>query len=265
MSIEVPEKQLKAQPEAGLADRLMEEAKVAEARARRAIELANEEAIKAKESAARSAKATKELAQEAKRKARAAQIAALKAKRGTKLAAKLVKEAKETESKALSRSGMTTSKEMNGKAAVNGIAEQAKANLAKELELESKGIVDKEAGSVKGEVRKETEAGRSAVPANAAASAAKEAKWLSSELLEGEVHILLQRPNAQQVLDLKKALRSVQNLRVVLATGSMDGTGRIIVLAEQPVPLIDILGRLPLVDKVTQIGWREIQLSLKKQ
>jgi len=239
MSSEVQVKQLNAQPEAELTDRVVEKAKEAEARARRASEVAMEAASKAKEAAAMSAKATKELAQEAKRKARGAQIAALKVKMEAKLVARMVKESKKTE---------------NGKATINGVTEQAEANLDKERESGPEGRVDKEGKGVKGENRKEVKL----------ASAVKGAKTLSNELLEGRVNILLQRPNAEQVYSLEKALRVVQNLRVVLITGSTDGARKIVVQAEQPLPLVDILSRIPVVDEVTQFGWREIQLSLKK-
>ena len=239
MSSEVQVKQLNAQPEAELTDRVVEKAKEAEARARRASEVAMEAASKAREAAAMSAKATKELAQEAKRKARGAQIAALKVKMEAKLVARMVKESKKTE---------------NGKATINGVTEQAEANLDKERESGPEGRVDKEGKGVKGENRKEVKL----------ASAVKGAKTLSNELLEGRVNILLQRPNAEQVYSLEKALRVVQNLRVVLITGSTDGARKIVVQAEQPLPLVDILSRIPVVDEVTQFGWREIQLSLKK-
>lgn len=222
MGRDIQEKHLNRQRESGLAERVVEKAKEAEARARRASELADEEAIRARESAAKLYKAMMELAQEAKRKARGGQVAALKAKREAKLVARIVKQANKAEGRATSRYRMTTVEKINVKAALDKTAVQAKGDSA------------------------------------------KEAEWASSELLEGTVNILLlQPPDARQMDSLMAGLRSVQNLRIVLVAGSMEEPVRVVVLAEQRVPLIDVLGRIPIVDQVTRSG-REIQLSLKK-
>ncbi len=214
MSTEFHGEQINLSPEAGLSENTLEKARESVIRAEKARELAYAAAIKARESAARSAHITKELDQEAKRKAKAAQIAALKAKMETKLAARIIKEAKVTK------------------------IQETRNN-----------------GTVQGKNRQN----------DAASNMTKETKWLSSELFEGRVEILLLSANTQQIYSLAEVLRSIQNLRVEYVSGSEEGGSRIAILVVQPVPLLDILAQIPAVDEVTQFDWREIELSLKKE
>ncbi|GAJ21556.1 unnamed protein product, partial [marine sediment metagenome] len=57
-------------------------------------------------------------------------------------------------------------------------------------------------------------------------------------------------------------LRQVQDLRVVLISGSVDGGSRVIVSVEKPIPLVSIIGEMPPVEQVVKKG-KEIQISLK--
>ncbi len=253
MNVELQGRQLNGLPGGGLAPVAVEKAKEVEAGARRASELANEAAIKARESAAKSARVTKELAKEAKRKAREAQTAALKARRGARLVAKMVKDAKKTE-----REGT------NGRAELNGIAEQGQANSTEELISDSEERVRRESESVQ-KAEKEAKDTGNRVLTTATTGVAREGQSASSNLSEGTINILLQRPNAQQMYSLQKALRSSKNIRVVSVASSAEGCVKIVVFAEQPVPLIDVLDRIPGVDEAIQSGWEEIQVSLKKE
>ena len=65
-----------------------------------------------------------------------------------------------------------------------------------------------------------------------------------------------------QIKNLKEKLRLIQNLRVILTGGSVDEPIRIVVSAEQPIPLIDVLSQIPIVDQVTKKG-KEIRILLR--
>ncbi len=132
------------------------------------------------------------------------------------------------------------------------------ARMVKEVKLAEKRVTDRSEIMSKEKMNGEdTENGITT-------SIVEKAKQLSNELLEGRINILLQNPNAQHMYSLERVLHSVQNISVISVTGSTDGNCCIAIQVEQPVPLIDILGRIPVVEEVTQIDWKEIQLSLKK-
>lgn len=67
-----------------------------------------------------------------------------------------------------------------------------------------------------------------------------------------------------QLAALKKDLGQVENLRLVLVGGSVEGGSKIIVSAEEPLPLLDILEEMPAVDQVFRKG-SEIQVRLKAE
>ena len=65
-----------------------------------------------------------------------------------------------------------------------------------------------------------------------------------------------------QLENLEKDLRQVENLRLVLVGGSVEKGSRIVVSAEEPLPLLHILGEMPAVEQVIKKG-SEIQVTLK--
>lgn len=67
-----------------------------------------------------------------------------------------------------------------------------------------------------------------------------------------------------QLAALKKDLGQVENLRLVLVGGSVEGGSKIIVSAEEPLLLLDILEEMPAVDQVFRKG-SEIQVRLKAE
>jgi hypothetical protein len=124
-------------------------------------------------------------------------------------------------------------------------AEEAK--KAKRVEgVKEKG--KKEAKEAKKEVKKKAE---EAEPAAVA------------KLYKGMVELMIVPPvDLGQLENLGKALRQVENLRLVLVGGSVDEGNRIVVSAEEPIPLLRILGEMPAVEQVAKKG-SEIQVTLK--
>ena len=168
------------------------------------------------------AKATREAAQEAKREAKEAKMVALKAKKEAKLAAKAVEKAKKVEAKATRRDEILARQERNKRA-----------------------TVDQRAGEAE------------------AAAKAKATKEVNAQLYEGTINLVLMPPvGVLQIENLKEKLCLIQNLRVILTGGSVDEPNNIVVSAEQPIPLIDVLNHIPIVDEVTKKG-KEIQILLK--
>jgi hypothetical protein len=233
------EVELKAQSEAGLAAKAVEKAKKV------------------------GAKATRKAAQEAKREAKEAKRAALKAKKEAKLAAKAVEKAKKVEAKATRRDEILARQERNKRATVDQRAEEAEAELAKEVELAPIERTEKEAREAKEKARRETEEAREVGPDAEAAAKVKATKEVNAQLYEGTINLVLMPPvGVLQINNLEEKLRLIQNLRVILTGGSVDKPIRIVVSAEQPIPLIDVLNHIPIVDEVTKKG-KEIQILLK--
>ena len=209
------------------------------------------------------AKTTREAAQEAKREAKEAKRAALKAKKEAQLVAKKVKMTKKAEARARRRNEIIVRQESKRRTTASQGAEQAEAELAKEVELVAVEGTEKEVREAKERVRRETEEAREGELVTEPAAEAKEAKEVSTELYEGTMNIVLMPPvGVLQIKNLEEKLRLVQNLRVILTGGSVDEPIRIVVSAEQPIPLIDVLSQMPTVDQVTKEG-KEIQILLK--
>ena len=104
----------------------------------------------------------------------------------------------------------------------------------------------------------------SAEKASAGAEKAdKEAKEASAQLYEKAINLVLMPPvDVLQTQSLEKELHQVQNLRVLLTSGSADRNVRIVVSAEQPIPLADVLSQIPIVEQVAKKG-KDLQISLK--
>jgi hypothetical protein len=61
---------------------------------------------------------------------------------------------------------------------------------------------------------------------------------------------------------LKQALFGVEDLRVVMVGGAVGEGSRVLVSAEEPLPLINVLRGIPVVEEVAGKGG-EIQVRLK--
>ena len=84
-----------------------------------------------------------------------------------------------------------------------------------------------------------------------------------TELYEGMVELVILPPlDSDQMKKLEEGLRQIQDLRVVLISGSMDEGTRVIVSARKPIPLANVIEEIPLVEQVVKKG-KEIQVSLK--
>lgn len=84
-----------------------------------------------------------------------------------------------------------------------------------------------------------------------------------AKLYKGMVELTVMPPiDLVQLENLEKALRQVENLRLVLVGGSAGKGSRIVVSAEEPIPLLGILREMPAVGGVVRRGG-EIQVTLK--
>ncbi len=61
---------------------------------------------------------------------------------------------------------------------------------------------------------------------------------------------------------LKQALFKVEDLRVVMVSGAVGEGSRVFISAEEPLPLINILRGIPVVEEVTGKG-DQIEVRLK--
>jgi ATPase subunit of ABC transporter with duplicated ATPase domains len=83
------------------------------------------------------------------------------------------------------------------------------------------------------------------------------------EFYRGMVTLSIVSPIYLGQLDsLKKALLEVEGLRVVMVSGAVGEGSRVLISAEEPLPLINILKRISVVEEVVRRGG-EIQLRLK--
>ena len=67
-----------------------------------------------------------------------------------------------------------------------------------------------------------------------------------------------------QMRKLQEHLRQVQDLRLVLVSGSVDEDIAVVVSTEKPIPLIDVLREMPPVERVVKEG-KKIQVMLKAE
>jgi len=153
-------------------------------------------------------------------------------------------------------------------------AEQAQ-RAAKEAEEKAKQEA-KEAKKKAAEAKPKEKAKREAKEAKERAKReAKEAKRaekaggeeaetaVMGDLYKGMVELAIMPPiDLVQLENLGKELSQVENLRLVLVGGSVDKGSRIVVSAEEPIPLLSILREIPIVEDVVRKGG-EIQVTLK--
>jgi len=90
---------------------------------------------------------------------------------------------------------------------------------------------------------------------------AKEA--VSAEFYEGFVELAIASPvDFGQLRELEECLGQIQDLRLELVGGSVNGGTEIVVWAGKPIPLVDILHEIAPVEQATKKG-KKIQLTLK--
>ena len=205
----------------------------------------------------------REVAQEARRKAEEAKRAALQAKKEAQLAAKKVKKAKKAEARATRQNERIVRQKRKRRTMVDQGVEQAEVDLTKGVELAAAEGTDKEAREAKEQGKRENEKTREADLHAEAAAKETEVVEVSTQLYEGTINIVLMPPaGVLEIKNLEEKLRLIRNLRVILTSGSVDEPARIVVSAEQPILLIDVLSQMAVVDQVTKKG-KEIQVLLK--
>ena len=145
-------------------------------------------------------------------------------------------------------------------------AKEAKEKAKREAK-ESKERIKREAAEAKEAKRAETKAKKEAEPA------AKEGEKREVEeeaepavvtkLYKGVVELTIMPPvDLGQLENLEKDLRQVENLHLVLVGGSVDEGNRIVVSAEEPIPLLRILKEMPAVEQVVRKSGKT-QVTLK--
>lgn len=144
-------------------------------------------------------------------------------------------------------------------------AEEAKAK--KEAERQAKEQAGRDAEEAKERAKREAEEAKRVEEAEAkakkeAGQPAKE-QAVSAELYEGMVNLVIASPvDLGQMRRLEEYLCQVQDLRLVVVGGSVDEGTKIVVSAEKPIPLIDIIRKMPPIEQVVKKG-KEIQVMLK--
>jgi len=120
-------------------------------------------------------------------------------------------------------------------------------------------------------VNKETNEAEEAKRAKKAeAEAKREAKREAKEatgakFYQGTVELVIMSPvDLAQMRKLEEYLCQVQDLRLVLVGGSVDEGSKIVVSAEKPIPLIDVIREMPPVEQVVKKG-KKIQITLKTE
>lgn len=84
-----------------------------------------------------------------------------------------------------------------------------------------------------------------------------------SELLEGEIELTLSNVDSiEPVKRLKKVLQTTENLRILTAGWSEDKGHSIVVLLREPVPLLAIINRIPVVETAYLKG-KKVEVVLK--
>jgi hypothetical protein len=80
---------------------------------------------------------------------------------------------------------------------------------------------------------------------------------------KGIIRLTIMPPvDSGQLKKLEEHLSQIPDLRLVLISGSIAEGTEIVVSAESPIPLLDILSEIPPVDQVTTKG-KTIQITLK--
>jgi hypothetical protein len=81
-------------------------------------------------------------------------------------------------------------------------------------------------------------------------------------LYQGRVKLVIETPvDLGQLTQMETSLNEVAGLRLVMVGGA-SGAAHIIISTEKPLPLLDILGALPVIDVVVKKD-KEIRLTLK--
>ena len=128
-------------------------------------------------------------------------------------------------------------------------AKEAEKKARKEAEQEAKERARREAEEAKEKAIEEAE------------QAAKEK--ISAELYKGMMKLAIMSPvGYDEMRELEEYLRQVQELRLVLVGGSVEEGIKIVISAEKPIPLLNVLREMPPIERVVKKG-KEIQVTLK--
>jgi len=149
-------------------------------------------------------------------------------------------------------------------------AREAEARAKKEAEWTAKEKAKREAEEAKERAKREAKEAKKAGQAETKAKrqveerAKKEAEEeVGAELYEGMVKLTIASPvDYEQIRKLEEYLRQVQNLHLISVGGSSEEGTKIVVSAEEPIPLANVLREMPAIEQVVRKG-KEIQVTLK--
>jgi len=203
-------------------------------------------------------------AEEARRikraEAKAKRKAAWMAREVAKIEAKEAKEKVKREAKEAKERAKRKAKEAKEK--VKREAKEAK-EMAKREAKEAKERAKRKAKEAKRAKQAEVKAKKEAGQAAREEVREEAREGTSAELYKGKVKLVVAPPvDLEQVRKFEEQLYQVQDLRLVLFGGSTDEGIEVVVSAEEPIPLIDVLREMPPVEQVVKRG-KTIQIILK--
>ena len=138
------------------------------------------------------------------------------------------------------------------------------ANKAKSEAKEAKEQAKRASKEAKKEKKAAEEAKKTAAK-EAKEEAKKTGKETSSELYKGTIKLTIMPPvDLGQVRKLEEHLSQIKDLSVVLIGGSTAEGNEIIISAENPIPLMDVLQEMPPVAQVNKKG-KTTQITLKTE
>jgi len=205
--------------------------------------------LAAKEQAKREAEETRKTREAEEKAKKEAQLAA---KEQAKREAEETRKARETEEKAKREAQLAAKEQAKREAEEAGKAREAEEKAKREAQLAAKEQAKREA----------EEAGKAREAEEKAKREGKEI--VGAELYEGEVTLTIVSPvDFRQIRKLQEYLYQVQDLRLVLISGSVDKGTSIVVSVVKPIPLINILREMPPIEQVAPEG-KNIQIMLKR-
>jgi hypothetical protein len=227
------------------AKREAKEARKARQAEQEAKKKADLEARKKAKREAKEAKKARQAEQEARKKAD------LEAKEKAKREAKKAKKARQAEQEAKKKADLEAREKAKREAKK---ARQAEQEARKKADLEAREKAEREA--------KDTRQAHQRAKKNIKATKDLVTESKVNTTYEGIVRIVLPQANLNQVKIVEQYLLQIQNIRLLLAGGSVEAGSEFIVSADKPVPLTSFLERIEFLEGVVAKG-NCIQLTMR--
>ena len=205
-------------------------------------------------------------AEESKERARSAAEEANKAKEAEAKARKEAEQARERAERAVEQVKAAREAETRARKEIPEAKERARRAAEEARSATVAEATAKKRAEQAAKARAKREAEEARVRAQREAEEAKEAaQAVTSEVYSGVIRLMIVSPaDYERVKNLEESLGRVKNLRVVLVGGSAREGTRIVVSAEEPVPLLSVLSEMPPVEQAVKKG-NDIQITLKDE